>query len=57
MKKSKPLKIRKSIVKQGPIEKEDGGVLAIPTPPEERARSHTEMQAFIKRFKEQNEKP
>lgn len=30
----------------------DDGVMAIPTPPEERAESHAKMKEFIRRYKE-----
>lgn len=30
----------------------DDGVMAIPTPPEERAESHAKMREFIRRYKE-----
>lgn len=53
MKKPRPLTVRHPAAIRGRIKKADDGVLAIPTPPEERAQSHAEMQDFIKRFKEQ----
>lgn len=57
MKKSKSIKLRQVSALSAQKEKLDDGVLAIPTPREERAKSHAEMQAFIKRIKEQNDKP
>lgn len=32
---------------------EDDSILAVPTPPEERAESHERMKEFIRRYKEQ----
>lgn len=53
MQKPKPLTIRHPLAIRGRIKKVDDGVLAIPTPPEDRTQSHVDMQAFISRYKEQ----
>ncbi|MGO4548087.1 hypothetical protein AB4Z29_25200 [Paenibacillus sp. 2TAB23] len=52
MKKIKPLMVRQGAAIRRRINNGDDGVMAIPTPPEERVQSHEEMQNFIIRFRE-----